>query len=70
MLLKTVKEQGGHIVVETDTPCTGTFVGPEGKVLSIGEGTSFEYTAAEEPYVRFEGNGESGLIFLQPMWAN
>ena len=70
LLLNTVKERGGHMVVETDTPCIGKFVGPEGKVLSSGEGTSFEYTAAEESYVRFEGDGDSGLIFLQPMWAN
>ena len=69
LLLKTITEQDGHIVVEVDAPGTGRFVGPSGRELAKNQGTRFEYTAGDEAYVRFEAEGETGRIFLQPMWA-
>jgi hypothetical protein len=68
LLLNAVSEKDGHIAVEVDAPCAGTFVGPGGKKLSQDKGTHFEYHAGDEAYVRFEAEGETGRIFLQPMW--
>ena len=69
LLMKTITEQDGHITVEVDAPCTGLFVGPGGQELAKAQGVRFEYTAVDEAYVRFEAEGDTGRIFLQPMWA-
>ena len=68
LLLKAVKEEQGLISVEVDAPCTGAFVGPGGRTLTKGEGTRFTYRAGAEDYVRFEAEGKTGRIFLQPMF--
>ena len=68
LLLETVSEDQGHIAVEVDAPCTGLFVGPGVAELAKAEGTRFEYRAGDEAYVRFEAEGETGRIFLQPMF--
>ena len=70
LLLDRVMEKDGHITVEVNAPCTGVFVGPEGVELAKGEGLRFEYRAREEAYVRFQAEGETGRIFLQPMFRN
>ena len=41
---------------------------PGGQQLAEGEGQYFSYRAGDETYVRFEGLGDSGRIFLQPLW--
>jgi hypothetical protein len=69
LLLKTVSEEDGFITVEVDAPCHGVFVGPGGVQLAKGEGTHFDYRAGEEAYVRFEAEGKTGRIFLQPMFS-
>jgi hypothetical protein len=66
--LNSIEVQGDEICVEVDAPCRGSFVGPGGALLCEGEGAHFRYRAGEEAYVRFEGQGESGRIFLQPLW--
>jgi hypothetical protein len=68
LLLETVSEEEGHITVEVDAPCAGLFVGPGGEELSKADGTRFEYRAGDEAYVRFEAEGETGRLFLQPMF--
>ena len=68
LLLERVGLEGDRIEVELDAPGRGRFVGPEGRVLAEGEGRAFAYDAGDEAYVRFEAQGESGRIFLQPMW--
>ena len=68
LLLETLTEERGDIVVEVDAVSSGAFIGPGGRVLAKGEGTQFEDSAAGETYVRFEAEGETGRIFLQPMW--
>ena len=68
LLLRTVSEDDGHITVDVDAPCSAAFVGPGGEELAKGEGTHFEYRAGDEAYVRFEAEGETGRIFLQPMF--
>ncbi len=68
LLLKTLAEERGDIVVELDAVCAGAFIGPGGEELAKSEGTRFEYRASGEAYVRFEAEGETGRIFLQPMW--
>ena len=57
------------ISVEVDAPCAGAFVGPGGRTLAKGEGTRFTYRAGAEDYVRFEAEGKTGRIFLQPMFG-
>ena len=64
-----VSEAGGKISVKVDAPCVGAFVGPGGEVLLRDEGTVFAYRAKHEAYVRFEAEGETGRLFLQPMFA-
>ena len=64
----SVQEDAGRIAVEVDAPCRGAFVGPGGERLATGEGTRFAYAAGDEAYVRFEGEGATGRIFLQPMF--
>lgn len=68
LLLVAVAATDGRIAVEVDAPCAGAFIGPDGVRLSTGEGTRFEYAVGAEAYVRFEGEGETGRIFLQPMF--
>jgi len=69
LLLESVEQSDGCIAVETADVCTGRFIGPGGAALSEGEGVRFTYTATDEAYVRFEGEGEPGRLFLQPMFA-
>ncbi|NKB69204.1 MAG: hypothetical protein GKR89_19215 [Candidatus Latescibacteria bacterium] len=68
LLLKNIEERDGLIAVETETPCSGRFVGPGGVELSQASGTQFEYRATGEAYIRFQGEGDSGRIFLQPFF--
>jgi hypothetical protein len=70
LLLETVTEEQGHITVAVDAPCTGLFIGPGGKERAKSEGTHFEYRADDEAYVRFEAEGETGRLFLQPMFQH
>lgn len=69
LLLNMISEQSGHIAVEVDAPCIGSFVGPGGQELAKSQGIRFEYTTKDEAYVRFEAEGDTGQIFLQPMWV-
>lgn len=69
LLLKNLQENQGLIQVETDAPCTGRFIGPEGRALGVADGTHFSYQAKDEAYVRFQAEGESGRLFLQPLFA-
>ncbi len=70
LLLQSVEEEHGRIRVEVDVPCKGAFIGPGGERLAAAESTVFEYTVGEEAYVRFEGEGATGRIFLQPMFRS
>lgn len=70
LLLSQFNENAGRIHVETSEPCEGTFVGPNGVELHRSKGNQFEYTVGREDYVRFEGNGATGRIFLQPIWTS
>lgn len=69
LLLREIDETDGRITVVVEEPCTGRFIGPRGSLLAENEGDEFEYTLSAQPYVRFEAEGESGLLFLQPMFA-
>ncbi len=69
LFLKEVSVTGLCARVALESPAAGRFVGPGGKTLASGEGTLFEYRAADEAYVRFEAEGEAGRIFLQPFFA-
>ena len=68
LLLVAVDEADGRISIEVDAPCAGAFIGPGGQRLETGEGTHFAYAASDEAYVRFEAEGGTGRIFLQPMF--
>lgn len=66
--LTGVTEENGRIAVRTEASCTGRFIGPGGQTLQEGTGTHFDYTLTDEAYVRFEGEGETGRLFLQPFF--
>ena len=67
--LESVSLDENTINVVVDAPCKGTFIGPGGQILSSAqETTSFDYIGNNEAYIRFQGEGETGRIFLQPMW--
>ena len=67
--LNRVAVEGEVITVEVDLECVGRFVGPGGEVLSKRTGSQFAYSAGDEDYVRFEGESDTGRIFLQPMFS-
>ena len=70
LLLKNLQEDQGLIQIETDAPCTGRFIGPGSRELGGGNGTYFSYQAKGETYIRFQAEGESGHLFLQPLFAS
>jgi len=70
VLLDELTIDGQQINVSVSAPCTGRFIGPGGVVLGAGQGTAFSYQAGAEDYVRFEGDGDKGRIFLQPLFRN
>ena len=59
---------GDAISVRLGSDASGRFVGPGGKVLSEKTGREFAFRAHDEDYVRFEAEGPSGRIFLQPFF--
>jgi hypothetical protein len=70
LLLLGFVVDGTLVKVELSAPCEGRFIGPGGVVLSRSENTTFEYEVGDEAYVRFEGEGEAGRIFLQPLFRD
>ncbi|MBI4024544.1 MAG: hypothetical protein HY360_06155 [Verrucomicrobia bacterium] len=68
LLMESLSEEQGSIQIATKTTCEGRFIGPHGKTLSASAGMRFEYQPTIEAYVRFEATGESGSLFLQPMF--
>jgi hypothetical protein len=70
ILLEQLQLTGEQIQVQVSADCEGRFIGPGGTTLASANGTHFTYTAGDEDYVRFEGEGPSGRIFLQPLFRN
>lgn len=68
LLLHDVRLEGNTVFVETSQPCAGQFIGPGGTVLTTGSGNRFCYPLNGESYVRFEGQGDAGLLFAQPIF--
>lgn len=70
LLLTEVATDNGQIHIEVDHPCSGCFIGPGGTALATSEGQQFDYEPGDEAYIRFQAEGESGRIFLQPMFSD
>ncbi len=70
LLLLGFSVEGSLVKVQLSAPCDGRFIGSGGVVLSRSENSLFEYEVGDEQYVRFEGVGEAGRIFLQPMFRD
>ena len=68
LILRGIQEDDGQITVDVGIPCAGRFIGPHGEILHESAGTTFAYRATDEAYVRFEAEGETGRLFLQPMF--
>jgi hypothetical protein len=68
LLLQSLSVDGSCLAVETRDPCAGRFVGPGGAVLREDHGAHFTFAASDEPYVRFEAEGEAGMLWLQPFF--
>ena len=62
-----VTEEDGALVVATDDPCVGRFVGAGGKILAESLGSRFAFAPSGEAYVRFEAESGRGRLFLQPL---
>jgi hypothetical protein len=69
LLLKSVSVGSGGIEIELAAAARGRFIGPGGQVLSHEDGTRFSHLPTTEAYVRFEAEGETGRIFLQPFFS-
>jgi hypothetical protein len=69
LLLEELTVKGDEIGLRVSAETRGRFVGPEGRVLHEAVGMTFTYRADGEAYVRFEAEGKSGRIFLQPFFA-
>ena len=70
LLPTRIEAVGGQLNVEVGDVCDGRFVGQGGDILQETSGTTFGYSATDEPYVRFEAEGEKGRLFLQPTFRN
>jgi hypothetical protein len=68
LLLEKVRERDGYMEVCVQAPCVGRFVGSGGKTLAESAGRAFAYQVTDEAYVRFEAEGDGGMLFLQPMF--
>jgi hypothetical protein len=66
--LEEVRVDGDAVYVRVDAACTGRFVGPGGRDLLRETGREFRVDAGDTAYIRFEGQGESGRLFLQPFF--
>ncbi len=69
LLLQGIDVDGAHLDIRLSAPARGRFIGSGGAVLKEAVDDSFEYTMAMEGYVRFEAEGDSGRIFLQPLFS-
>ena len=69
LLLRQRAVADGWLEIELDAPATGTFVGPGGQALATAEGARFVCQTHGQAYVRFEAQGDTGRIFLQPVFA-
>jgi hypothetical protein len=68
LMLETIESAGDLIRVRLDSEAHGRFVGPGGKVLFAATGKEFALRASGEDYIRFEAQGMTGRIFLQPFF--
>ncbi len=68
--LAAANVRGGGITVTLESEARGKFIGPGGVVLAKGEGKEFHHRWEGEAYVRFEAEGGSGRIFLQPFFTD
>ncbi len=68
LLLDRFDEADGRIQVAVQSPCTGRFIGPGGRVLYQADGLRFEYSVTGEAYVRFEASSGPARLFLQPLF--
>jgi len=68
LLMRQFRLEANRIGIETIQPCDGEFIGPGGAVLAASSGCHFHYSLKGESYVRFEGLGDAGLLFTQPVF--
>ena len=68
LIARSISGNGREIHISFDTPCDGSFIGPGGKVYAQSHGVEFSYSLGDESYIRFQGKGDEGEIFLQPIW--
>lgn len=66
LYLEDLAVDDGSMRVELSAPADGRFVGPGGQVLGRGTGRRFAHAFCGEAYARFEAEGETGRLFLQP----
>jgi hypothetical protein len=68
LLAESIAVEEARVVVRLEHSAEGRFVGPGGRVLSSSAGRDFTWRHDGEAYVRFEAQGEAGMIWLQPLF--
>jgi hypothetical protein len=68
LLAESIAVEDSRVVVRLTDSAEGRFVGPQGRVLSRSAGRDFAGHHDGEAYVRFEAQGEAGMLWLQPFF--
>lgn len=69
LLIKSVQEYRGRVIVCCAEDCEGLFIGPGGERLSRASGELFEYGWTGEAYLRFEADINGRKCWAQPMFS-
>jgi hypothetical protein len=69
LLLESITVEGERLAVRLAGDAEGRFVGPCGRVLARSEGREFAWRHDGGAYVRFEAQGDAGMLWLQPLHA-
>ena len=69
LIARSIIGNGGEIRAIFDTPCTGRFIGPGGRVIHESNDTEFRFELIDESYIRFEAISDDGELFLQPLFG-
>jgi hypothetical protein len=68
LLAESVAVEDSRVIVRLAGPAEGRFIGPDGRVLSHSTGREFCRRHDGEAYLRFEAQGDAGMLWLQPFF--
>jgi hypothetical protein len=68
LLAESIAVGDSRVVVRLARPAEGRFIGSEGRVLSRSMGRDFAWQHDGGVYLRFEAQGDAGMLWLQPFF--